>query len=342
MTPGVRYDFASDNTAGLYPEALDALVTANAGYVASYGEDEWTTRAADGIRDLFDADCDVYFVFNGTAANSLALATLCQSYHSVICHEAAHVETDECGAPEFFSHGTKVLVAPGAGGRLDPGAVEHLITRRSDLHYPKPRALSITQSTEVGTRYSPGQTAELCDLAHRHGLRVHLDGARFLQAVAASGSTPHELSVGAGIDVLTLGGVKPGFALGEAVVFFDRGLSEEFSFRCKQAGQLSSKMRFLAAPWAAALESGSWRGHAEHAHAMARRLSAGLGGIEGVTIAHPVEANGVFARLPAPVAERLRAAGWAFYDFIGDTARFMCSWSTTEGAVDELVTVAAG
>src|SRR5262245_47842090 len=177
--PGVRYEFASDNAAGLCPEAGEILRAADTGFVAPYGEDEWTARAADTIREVFETNCDVYFVFNGTAANSLALATLCQPYQSVICHELAHVETDECGAPEFFSNGSKVLLAGGALGRLDPDVVRELATRRTDLHFPQTRALSATQPTELGTLYQPEQLAELGGRGRSLGLRFHLDGARF-------------------------------------------------------------------------------------------------------------------------------------------------------------------
>lgn len=185
-----KYQFASDNTAGLCPEAMEALVRANAGSCAAYGEDEWTAEAAQLFRRVFECDCDVYFVFNGTAANSLALASLCQSYHSVITHESAHIETDECGAPEFFSSGTKILLAPGENGKLDLTNAERLVTRRKDIHFPKPKVVSITQPTELGTLYSPRELKEVGSFARRYGLRVHMDGARFAQAVAALGVPP--------------------------------------------------------------------------------------------------------------------------------------------------------
>jgi len=172
----MKYQFASDNTAGICPEAWEALRQANAGFAASYGDDPWTQRAADKLREVFEMNCDVYFVFNGTAANSLALASLCQSYHSVVCHEAAHIETDECGAPEFFSNGTKILTTPGQNGKLDPMAVERMITRRSDIHYPKPKVISLTQSTELGTVYTPDEIREIWRVARKYGLKLHMDG----------------------------------------------------------------------------------------------------------------------------------------------------------------------
>jgi threonine aldolase len=335
--PPRRFDFASDNTAGLCPEALDALVAANDGFVPSYGEDHWTQRATDRIRELFEIDCDVYFVFNGTAANALALATLCQSYHSIVCHRVAHVETDECGAPEFFSHGTKVLLGDGDDGRLDASSIEALVTARSDLHFPKPRAVTLTQSTELGTVYRPDHLGAVAEVARRHGLRVHVDGARFANALAHVGGPPAALTWRVGVDVVSLGGTKNGISLGEAVVFFDRELATEFAWRCKQAGQLSSKMRFVSAPWDACLVDGTWWRNAEHANAMATRLAEGLHASGVAEVLYPVEANEVFARIEPSRRRALAAAGWEVYDFVGGGTRFVCSWGTTDEAVAALV-----
>jgi threonine aldolase len=331
MTTPVRLrQFASDNYAGICPEALSALVEANTGHAPGYGDDRWTAEAADLVRATFDGDCEVFFAFNGTAANSLALASLCQSYHSIVCHETAHVETDECGAPEFFSNGTKVLTAPGPLGKLTPEAVEHVVRRRADIHYPKPRVVSVTEPTELGTLYAPAELSALCATARRLSLRVHMDGARFANAVAALGVAPRALTRDVGVDVLCLGGTKNGMAVGEAVVFFDRGLAAEFEYRCKQAGQLASKMRFLAAPWVGLLRDGAWLRNAAHANAMAALLARALEGAPGVRLLQPVQANAVFAALPPGAGDALRAAGWRFYDFIGSGgARFMCAWDTT-------------
>ncbi|CAG0989713.1 threonine aldolase [Rhodocyclaceae bacterium] len=330
--------FASDNCAGICPEALQALLDANAGDAPGYGEDDWTRRVSDRLRALFETDCDVYFVFNGTAANSLALASLCQSYHSVICHELAHVETDECGGPEFFSNGSKLLTVRGEGGKLTPEAVRETILRRSDIHFPKPRVVTLTQATEVGTVYRPAEVAAIAELAHAHGLRVHMDGARFCNAAAALGAAPAEITWRAGVDVLCFGGTKMGLPVGEAVVFFDRRLSEDFAWRCKQAGQLASKMRFLSAPWLGLLEGGAWLRHAADANAMAQRLAAGLAAIPGARLLFPVEANGVFVALPDSVQQGLRDRGWRFYTFIAaGGARLMCAWDTQPESVDALL-----
>ncbi len=330
--------FASDNYAGICPEALQALIAANSGHAPAYGEDDWTRQVSDRLREVFATDCDVYFAFNGTAANSLALASLCQSYHSVICHEVAHVETDECGGPEFFSNGSKLLTASGSNGKLTPESILEVISRRNDIHYPKPRVISLTQSTEVGTVYLPGEVAAIAETAHRNRAHVHMDGARFANAVASLGVDPAEITWRAGVDVLCFGGTKMGLPVGEAIVFFDRTLSEDFAWRCKQAGQLASKMRFLSAPWLGLLADNAWLRHAHHANAMAQRLAAGLACVAGVELMFPVEANGVFANLPAEVVDGLRQRGWRFYTFIGaGGARFMCAWDTTPENVDALL-----
>jgi threonine aldolase len=329
--------FASDNYAGICPEAWEALARANKGYASSYGDDEWTLRACEDIRQLFERDCDVFFVFNGTAANSLALASLCKSYHSIICHESSHVETDECGAAEFFSNGTKILLVGGENGKVDLEEIEHTVKKRSDIHYPKPKAISITQSTELGTLYTPDEIGRVGELAKRLNLKLHMDGSRFSNAVAALGVAPKDLTWQAGVDVLCFGGTKNGMAISEAVVFFDKALAAEFDYRCKQAGQLASKMRFLSAPWSGMLESGAWLKNAAHANRCAALLESRVKDIPGVTIKFPRQANALFLELPAGLPEKLKALGWKFYSFIGaGGARFLCSWETTEAEIDSL------
>ena len=328
--------FASDNYSGICPEVWSAMEKANHGHQRSYGDDEWTLRAADDFRKLFETDCEVYFAFNGTAANSLALSSLCQSFHSVICSETAHVETDECGAPEFFSSGSKLLLSPHRQGKLTSAGVLEVITRRTDIHYPRPKVVTLTQSTELGTVYHKGEVSGIARTAQTHGLKVHMDGARFANAVAALNCSPADITWRSGVDVLCFGGTKLGLPVGEAIIFFDRKLGEEFSYRCKQAGQLASKMRFLSAPWLALLKDDNWLRHARHANAMAHRLSEKVAAIAGAEMLLPTEANGVFVSLPEAAIQRVKAAGWNFYTFIGGGARFMCSWSTTEAAVDHL------
>lgn len=333
-----RRQFASDNYAGICPEAWLAMEEANAGHERSYGDDRWTEQASNLIREIFETDCQVFFVFNGTAANSLSLASLCQSYHSILCTEVAHVETDECGAPEFFSNGTKMLLVPGTDGKMDPAGVERMVKKRTDIHYPKPRAVSLTQATELGTVYTPADLKAIWAKAKSFGLRMHMDGARFANAVASLDCAPKEITWQAGVDVLCFGGTKNGMAVGDAVVFFNRELADEFDYRCKQAGQLSSKMRFLSAPWVGMLKDGTWLRNARHANTMAEYLEKSLKQFPEVKLLSPRQANGVFAELPREAIEGLWARGWMFYTFIGaGGCRFMCSWDTRAEDVDALV-----
>ena len=334
-----RRHFASDNYAGICPEAWAAMVEANAGHEVSYGNDTWTQKASDLLREVLETNCEVFFIFNGTAANSLALASLCQSYHSVLCHELAHVEVAECGAPEFFSNGAKVLLLAGANGKIFPAEIERAVNKRTDVHYPKPRVLSLTQATEVGTVYSLDELRTLVESARHFGLRVHMDGARFANAVASLNVAPADVTWRAGVDVLCFGMTKNGIAVGEAVVFFDREQAREFDYRCKQGGQLASKMRFLSAPWTGMLNDGAWLRHARHSNAMAKRLEAGLRAIRGVQISYPVESNAVFAKIPPAVEKQMHERGWKFYTGVvtPDESRLMCSWDTTLEDVDAFV-----
>lgn len=332
----LKNQFASDNCAGICPEAWGALAQANIGYAPPYGEDEWTSRACELLRELFEIECDVFFAYNGTAANSLAIGHMCTSFQSVICHEISHVETDECGGPEFFTHGTKLLLASGKNGKVTPEAVQQIVDRRTDIHYPRPRVLSLTQATEAGTLYTVKELDALSEVARKNRLRVHMDGARFANAVARLGVAPKEITWKVGVDVLCFGGTKNGMPVGDAVIFFDRDLARDFDFRCKQAGQLASKMRFMAAPWVGMLEGGAWLEHARHANACATRLAEALAGLPGVELLFPTEANAVFLRLPPARVQQMRMLGWKFYTFIGGGARFMCSWATTEDDVQAL------
>lgn len=334
----IKYHFASDNTAGVAPEAWAALETANTGYTPAYGEDAWTARASDLIRDVFETDCEVFFTFNGTAANSLALASMCQSYHSIICHEISHVETDECGAPEFFSNGTKILTAGGGDGKINIEEVERIARSRTDVHFPKTRVISLTQPTEVGTVYSLDDLEGIRDVADRLDLRIHMDGARLANALVSLNVPPRELTWERGVDVLCLGGTKEGMPVGDAVVFFDRELAHEFEYRCKQAGQLASKMRYLTAPWVGMLENGAWLEHARHANSCARRLAAELEKFPGMEFYTPVQANGVFVRIPGHVHEYLKQAGWRYHSFVADgVSRLMCSWNTTDADIEAFI-----
>lgn len=339
--PRADFAFASDNTAGICPEALAGLQTANRGRVPSYGDDDYTAEAKRLIAQVFETDCDVFFVFNGTAANALALSAACQRHHAVICHALSHVDTDECGAPEFFTGGSKVLPVTSPEAKLRPADIEPVLHRGHGVHFPKPRALSLTQATELGTIYTPDELKRLCGFARERGLIVHLDGARFANAASAlqeKGFKPADHTWRAGVDVLCLGGTKNGMLTTEAVVFFNRELAREFDYRVKQSGQLASKMRFAAAQWCAVLHDGAWLRHAAHANRAARALSQGLVAL-GFSLVAPTEANGVFVRMPERVAAALAACGWQFYKFVGDDGyRLMCSWETQQSDVARLLT----
>ena len=328
--------FASDNYAGICPAASLALEVANQGHATAYGDDPWTAKASDEFRELFEIECEVFFVFNGTAANSLALASLCQSYHGVICCDSSHVETDECGAPEFFSNGSKLLVAQTADGKLTPASIREIATKRQDIHFPKPRVVTITQSTETGRVYTLPELQAISEECKLHNLYTHMDGARFANACASLSCSPADLSWRSGVDVLCFGGTKNGMAVGEAVLFFNRALAADFDYRCKQAGQLASKMRFLSAPWVGMLESGAWLENAKHANHCAQFFAAEISDIRGIELATPVEANAVFLVASEEILNALRERGWRFYTFIGGAARFMFSWDTDLARVDAL------
>ncbi|MBD3267902.1 threonine aldolase [bacterium] len=333
-----RRQFGSDNYSGICPEAWEAMQQVNSGHAPAYGGDEWTRLAADGLREFFACDCEIFFTFNGTAANSMAVASVCRSYHSIICADSSHMETDECGAPEFFSNGTKVLVVPNEHGKVVLREVEKAILKRDDIHYPKPHVLSLTQATEFGTVYTAEEIQAACDLAGKYNLRVHMDGARFANALAYLDVPPKAITWEAGVDVLCFGGTKNGMAVGEAVVFFDLDLAQEFDYRCKQAGQLCSKMRFIAGPWIGMLKDQALLKHARHANQCAQILHEKIKDLPGIHIVHEPEANSVFFKMSERDIEALSARGWHFYTFIGSGGcRFMCSWDTTEDDIDALV-----
>ncbi|MEM8974253.1 MAG: beta-eliminating lyase-related protein, partial [Pseudomonadota bacterium] len=305
------------------------------GHAVGYGDDEWTARAIQHIQDLFECDATVFFVFNGTAANSLALAQLTKSYNAVIAHGFSHIQIDEAGGPSFMSGGATLMTADTPAAKLTPTVVEELATKFVGVHHVKPAALSITQSTELGTVYTTDEVRELTGLAKKHDLRVHMDGARFANAVATTGATPAELSWKAGVDVLCFGGVKNGLAVGEAILFFDKQLAHEFEWRIKQSGHLNSKMRMVTSAWIGLLENNTWIANAKHANQMALRLAEALTTKAGAEIMYPVEANAVFARIPENVQEAMRARGWSFYTFLPPLGcRLMCAWDTEEATIE--------
>ncbi len=337
-------NFASDNCSGVAPEILDAIVAANTGYHHSYGGDEWTQRLDALFGRLFEREVKVFPVLTGGAANCLALATLVPPYGVTYCHQSAHVNTDECGAPGFYTGGAKLELLSGAYGKIDPRLLAEALEGVTPVvHHSQPRLLSLTQATEWGTVYSRSEVSCLAAIAHAHGLPVHMDGARLANAVAALGCAPADITWRAGIDVLSFGATKNGAMMAEALVFFDPALERDFRFRRKQAGQLPSKMRFLSAQWEAYLDCGLWLRLAAHANRMAARLATGLAHVKSVTLASPVDANEVFAILPEATIVALEHAGADFYRWgpaSQATIRLVTSWATTEDEVDCFVETA--
>ncbi len=334
--------FASDTYAGICPAALTAMEEANRGHAPAYGDDPWTVRVRSQLHDLFETDCEVFFVPTGTAANALALAALCQPYHSVLCHaDALDVQTDECGASGICRTRNQADPARGKRGqKLDPDLVRHAAAKRRDVHSHMPGVLSLSQATESGTVYGIEEVRALGEVARELKLHIHMDGASAFASLTRwplFGESPKAAGTWqAGVDVLCFGGTKNGLAAGDAIVFFDRGLALDFDYRRKQAGHLMAKMRYLAAPWAAMLESEAWLRNAEHANGMARLLEAELRGIAGVKILYPVQANAVFVQMPPQWATGLHQRGWHFYTIAGGE-RLMCSWDTEAADVAALV-----
>ena len=326
--------FASDNNAGAHPEVLAALSEANHGHATAYGDDPWTARAEELLRRHFGEQSVSYLVFNGSGANVLCLRALCRPWQSVICTAQAHVNVDEGGAPEALA-GVKLQAVQTHDAKLTPEHVEWQLGRLGDQHAVQPRVVSITQSTELGTRYSPYELHALAAFAHERGLLLHVDGARLANAAAALGVSLREITTDVGVDAVSFGGTKNGLLMGEAVVFSEPAHAEGFAFLRKQTLQLASKGRFLAAQFIALLEADLWQRSAAHANAMAARLADALLAVPGVRLTQPVQANGVFAILPPGAAERLRR-DWRFYTWDESTGevRLMCSWDTTADEVD--------
>ena len=348
--------FASDNTSGAAPEVIEAVARASAGHATSYGADAAMARVTARIREIFEApDAAVYLVATGTAANALALACLCPPWATVYCHRNAHVEEDECAAPEFYTGGAKLTLLDGEHAKIAPESLGRALdfTAGAGVHNVQRGALSLTNATEAGAAYSPAEVARLAGMARQHGLPVHMDGARFANALVHLGCTPAELTWRAGVDVLSLGGTKNGCLGVEAVVLFEPARAWEFELRRKRGGHLFSKHRFLSAQVEAYLADGLWLELARRANARAAQLAAGIARLPGARLVHPVEANAVFAAWPRAGHRAAKAAGAQYYLWPGNqslegpgdeavSARLVCSWSTTEAEVAALVGVLEG
>ena len=332
----MQVDFRSDNVAGVAPEILEAIARANTGTDLSYGSDAVTRRLQDRFGDLFGRSCWVQPVGTGTATNALSLALLTPPWGAVLCSEVAHIGDSECGAGELFTGGAKILGLPHRRGKLDPEALERTLagTGWGKTSSAQPALLSLTQGTEKGTLYTAGEIEALTTIARRYKLRIHMDGARFANAVAALGCAPGEITWRLGVDVLSFGATKNGCLGAEAIVTFDESLAMPLRFRARKAGHVPSKMRFVSAQLEAYLEDGLWLRLAGNANTMARRLAQGLRDLPGARLLYPVEINEIFFELPAAVREGLTAAGFGFYGRGGDEVRLVTAFSTTEAEVD--------
>lgn len=347
-------NFASDNVVGASDKVLQAIVAANTGPLPSYGADPITKRVEQRISEIFERECQSFLVTTGTAANALAIATLAPPHGAVICHEEAHSIDDECGAPEFFMGGGKLIGIPGEGAKLKRKAIlDHLANEPGGTRHPPLRGVSISQATESGTIYSLKEIAQIARAAHDNGMKLHMDGARFANAMLTLGCAPAEMTWKAGVDVLSFGGTKNGCLMAEAVIFFDSSLANDFAFKRKRAGQTVSKGRLLAAQFDAYLEGGHWLDLARHANAMADALATGLTAIEGLRLAWPRQANEVFCIMPEALYERLKKEGVVFYDWTAKSlardnrlkkgevvTRLICSFATRRKDVDALVKLA--
>jgi threonine aldolase len=348
-------NFASDNTAGMAPEILEALIRANEGFVLGYGNDDQTRRVERRIGEIFERDAAVFLVPTGTAANALALAHVSPPWGAVFTHSEAHIVTDECGAPEFFGGGLKLIGLPGVGCKIEPGTLAAALApyQGHAPHQVIPSALSISQASEAGTIYRPGEIAALAEIAHARGMKVHMDGARLANALVRLNASPARATWQAGVDVLSFGATKGGAMAAEAVVFFDREMAAHMAERRKRAGHLLSKHRFLAAQFEAFLHDDCWLRLARHANAMADRLAIGLAEVGRVPV-WPVEANLVFVIVPKAVEERLKAAGARYYVRSSGSLpagaamqpqdvliRLVTSFATRESEVDRFVELAA-
>lgn len=339
-------NFSSDNAAGVSPEIMAALEAANRGPANAYGADEISRRLDGLFADLFEREVAVFPVATGTAANALALACLTPPWGVVYCHAEAHVEVDECGAPEFYSGGAKLSLLPGADAKLDADALEAALAAapKGVEHHAQPAAVTITQASEAGAAWRPDEIARIGAIAKRHGVALHMDGARFANAAAFLGLSPAALTWRSGVDVLSFGATKNGAMAAEAVVFFDPARAAEFRYRRKRAGHLFSKLRFLSAQLEAYLTDGLWLRNARRANACARRLADGLARLPGARLAHPCEANEVFAELPEATIARLAKAGAGFHRWGGPTSpvvRFVCAFDTPDADIDALLALAA-
>lgn len=335
-------NFCSDNTTGVSPEIMAAIASANSGTVMSYGDDEYTQRLQVKFSELFETSVTVFPVATGSAANALALTVMTPPYGAIYCHGESHINLDECGAPEFFTGGAKLVTLTGNHAKIEAETLGKTIEKAGAgvVHHVQPAAVSITQATEAGTIYNPGEISQISEVVRRHNLHLHMDGSRFANAVASLGCSPADLTWRAGVDILSFGATKNGAMAAEAVVFFNQKLANTFPFYRKRSGHLFSKMRFLSAQLEAYITDDLWLKNAAHANQMTAKLAAGLASIEGVNFCHPIEANEIFVQLPESVITAVLAEGFLFYRWdseTGCTVRLVTAFNTQESDVMALV-----
>lgn len=330
----MKRGFGSDNHSGVHPDVLKAIAEVNVDHAMAYGEDEYSAKVEQLFKQYFGTDASVYFAFNGTGANVLCLDAMTSSHHAVVCADTAHIHVDECGAPQRIT-GAKLLTIKTPDGKLTPELVKTQLHGFGFQHHSQPKVISIAQPTELGTLYTLNEIKALADLAHQYNMYLHIDGARFANAAVALGCTFKQMTTDLGVDALSFGGTKNGLMIGEAVVLLNPKLNEDFLYRRKQAMQLCSKMRFIAAQFKAYFTDDLWKRNAKHSNAMARQLYNAIKDEKGVDVVYPVQANGVFVRLPREVWTRLQEK-YFFYDWDEDdnVVRFMCSFDTTAEDID--------
>lgn len=333
----MKRGFGSDNHSGISPEVIDAIVKANSEHALAYGDDEYTARLESLIKETFGENARIYLVFNGTGANVLNIDAMCRSHHAVICADTAHINVDECGAPQRIV-GCRLLTLPTPDGKLTPELVKHHLHGFGFEHHSQPRAISITQSTELGTLYTLDEIRALAELAHSYNMYLHVDGARLANAAVALGCSMKEMTTDQGVDCLSFGGTKNGLLMGESAILLNPALDFDMKYRRKQMAQLCSKMRFMAVQFEAYLTTGLWRRNAEHSNRMAQLLYNELKDVEGVKIMYPVQVNSVFAQLPREVWQSLQKE-YFFYDWdeAENVVRWMCSFDTTEEDIHQFV-----
>ena len=333
--------FASDNVTGACPEVMDAVVAANSGIATSYGDDEWSSRLQTKLSEIFETDVEVFLAVSGTASNALALSALAPVFGKIYCHELSHINTDECGAPELFTGGAKLIPMRSSNGRIKANELAETIRGSGNVHVTQPSVVSITQSCETGTVYQLDEIKAISKIARKHKMSVHMDGARFANALVSLDVSPAEMTWKSGVDVLTLGGTKNGCLAAEAIIFFKPDMVGNFPYLHKRSGQLLSKMRFISSQLEAYVTDDLWIRNAQHANSMAKILSEGLNAFSNIELAYPTQSNEVFVYLPRELIDYLNNAGYDINEeeLDGKAVRFVTAWNSELKDVDRLLEV---